>query len=229
MNSATPRRIVGVLALSIALVTGAAACSSGSKSDSTSTTTAASAPSTSGVKPVSTLTKADVIQLQEWLDTVGCDVGNNDGVIGPMTIASIKAFQKGAGLNVDGTYGPKTKAALSADAQAKKKICTLPAPTPAPVGPTGATAACTTAAITSGVSAGLGQGTTAKLEGFGCDAGWAYAYATLTPPAGSDAPSIGVTEVLAARDGKWVAQDRGVVCQAGKMPADIYNGGCLSN
>ena len=231
MNSASPRRIIGALALSIALVVGVAACSSGSKNDSAATTTAAPAPapSTSGVKPVSTLTKADVIQLQEWLDTVGCDVGNNDGVIGPLTIASIKAFQKGAGLNVDGTYGPKTKAALSADAQAKKKVCTLPTPTPAPVGPTGATAACTTAAITTGVSAGLGQGTTAKLDGFGCDAGWAYAYATITAAAGSDAPSIGVTEVLAARDGKWVAQDRGVVCQAGKMPSDIYNGGCLSN
>lgn len=228
MNSSTPRRIVGVVALSIALVVGAAACSSDSKSDSTSTTTAA-APTTSGIRPVSTLTKANVIQLQEWLDAVGCDVGNNDGVIGPLTIASIKAFQKGAGLNVDGTYGPKTKAALSADAQAKKKVCTLPAPTPAPVGPTGASAACTTAAISSGVSAALSQGTTAKVDGFGCDAGWAYAYATLTPPAGSDAPSIGITEVLAARDGKWVAQDRGVVCQAGKMPADIYKSGCLSN
>jgi hypothetical protein len=167
--------------------------------------------------------------MQEWLDAVGCDVGNNDGIIGPHTIASIKAFQKGAGLSVDGTYGPKTKAALSADAQAKKKICVAPTPAPAPVGPTGASAPCTSAAITSGLDAAMTAGTTAKVTGFGCDAGWAYAWAELTPPAGSGAPILAITDVLAARDGKWVTQDRGVVCQQGKLPSVIYTNGCLSN
>ena len=222
MRSHSARRILGVAVLSLAIVAGVAACSSDSKSSDkgSTTTTAASSPTTSGVKPVSTLTKADIIQMQEWLDTVGCDVGNNDGVIGPHTIASIKAFQKGAGLTVDGTYGPKTKAALSADAQAKKKICVLPTPTPAPVGPTGAAAACTSAAT---------AGTTVKVTGFGCDSGWAYAWAELTPPAASGAPTLAVTDVLASRDGKWVTQDRGVVCQQGKLPATIYTNGCMSN
>jgi len=86
------RRLIGVAVLSLALVAGVAACSSDKKSSDTSTTTTSAAPTTSGVKPVSTLTKADIIQMQEWLDAVGCDVGNNDGVIGPLTIASIKAF-----------------------------------------------------------------------------------------------------------------------------------------
>ncbi len=231
MRSHSARRILGVAVLSLAIVAGVGACSSDSKSSdkSTTTTTAASSPTTSGVKPVNTLTKADVIQMQEWLDAVGCDVGNNDGIIGPHTISSIKAFQKGAGLTVDGTYGPKTKAALSADAQAKKKICVLPTPTPAPVGPTGAAAACTSTAITAGVDAAMTAGTTVKVTGFGCDSGWAYAWAELTPPAGSGAPTLGVTDVLASRDGKWVTQDRGVVCQQGKLPAVIYTNGCMSN
>lgn len=231
MRSLLSRRIIGVTLLSLAVVAGAAACSSDKSSSNTSTTstTAASAPTTSGVKPVSTLTKADIVQMQEWLDAVGCDVGNNDGVIGPLTIASLKSFQKGAGLTVDGTYGPKTKAALSADAQAKKKICVAPTPAPAPVGPTGASAPCTSAAITSGIDATMTAGTTVKVTGFGCDAGWAYAWAELTPPAGSGGPTLAITDVLAARDGKWVTQDRSVVCQQGKLPAVIYTNGCMSN
>lgn len=222
-------RTAGAVVLAAALLAGAAACSSDKKSDNTTTTsTTAAAPTTSGVRPAG-LSKADVIQMQEWLDAVGCDVGNNDGVIGPITIATLKAFQKGAGLTVDGLYGPKTKAALSADAQAKKKVCVPPTPTPNPVGPTGGGAACTTAAITAGLDSSMTGGVTVSLSGYGCDAGWAYAYATLNPPPGSSDPSISVTDVLAARNGVWVTQDRAKVCVAGVMPTDIYNGGCLSN
>jgi len=230
MRTHHARRMLGVAILTLAVVAGAAACSSDKKSDSNSTTTTtAAAPTTSGVKPTSSLTKADIVQMQEWLDAVGCDVGNNDGVIGPLTIASIKSFQKGAGLTVDGTYGPQTKAALSTDAQAKKQVCVKPTPTPPPVGPTGSGAACTSAAITSGLDASMTAGTTVTVNGFGCDSGWAYAWATLTPPSGSGAPALGVTDVLAARDGKWVSQDRGVVCQQGKLPSVIYTNGCMSN
>lgn len=219
-------RTAGAVLLAATLLAGAAACSSDKKSnDTTTTTSSTAAPTTSGVRPAG-LSKADVVQMQEWLDAVGCDVGANDGIIGPRTIATLKAFQKGAGLTVDGTYGPKTKAALSADAQAKKQVCVLPTPTPPPVGPTGAAAACTSAAITSGLDAGMTAGTTVTVTGFGCDSGWAYAWATLT--AGGE-PSIAVTDVLASRDGKWVSQDRGVVCQQGKLPAVIYTNGCLSN
>lgn len=222
-----PRRTaVATLALVCALTV--AACG-GSKSDSSTTTTTSTPPTTQGAKPVSTLTKADIVQMQEWLDLVGCDVGKNDGVIGPLTIASLKSFQKGAGLSVDGVYGPRTKAALSADAQAKKQVCVKPTPTPPPVGPTGTPAACTQAAITTGLDAAMTQGDKVTVNGFGCDSGWAYAWATLTPPPGSDSPSIEVTDVLASRDGKWVSQDRGVVCQQGKLPSIIYSNGCLSN
>jgi hypothetical protein len=226
MNSRSARRIIGVTILSIALVAGIAGCSSDKKSSTTSTT---SAPTTSGVKPVSTLSKADIVQMQEWLDAVGCDVGANDGVIGPMTIATLKAFQQGAGLTVDGTYGPKTKAALSTDAQAKKQVCVKPTPTPPPVGPTGSVAPCTSDAITSGLDATMTQGMTVKVGSFGCDSGWAYATASLTPPASSDAPTIDVDDVLASRNGVWVSQDRSVVCVQGKIPAIVYTNGCLAS
>ena len=70
------------------------------------------------------------------------------------------------------------------------------------------------------------QGRSRKLDGFGCDQGWAYAYATLTAPSGD---AIDVTDVLASRNGQWVTQDRSQVCVKGKMPNDIYNAGCTSN
>lgn len=218
---------LAVASITVALAVTAAACSSGSKS-STTTTTSSTPPTTSGAKPVSTLTKADIVQMQEWLDAVGCDVGKNDGVIGPLTIASLKAFQKGAGLQIDGVYGPRTKAALSADAQAKTQVCVPPPiPTP-PVGPTGAAAACTSDALTQGLDPAVVKDATVKVTGFGCANGWAYVWATVTPKA-DPSQSIDITDVMASRDGKWVEQNRDTVCVAGKMPQVIYTNGCVSN
>jgi hypothetical protein len=229
MGTTSAGRIAGAVLIALALTVGIAACSSGKSSDGSTTTTVALSPTTSGVKPVSTITKAQIIEMQVMLDKVGCDVGPNDGVIGPETLVSIKAFQKSAGLTVDGTYGPATKAALTAAVAAGKTSCVLPTPTPPPVGPTGTSAACTSALIGANIGTTFGTDVTTAVTGFGCDAGWAYAYITVTPKAGSDAPSIDVTAVLASRDGQWIVQDRTVVCPGGKMPADIYNGGCLSN
>ena len=214
--------LVGLIVVLAALLIGATACSSGGSSGTTTTTTAG--PTTSGVKPVSTLTKADIEQMQAWLDQVGCDAGKNDGIIGPETLNALKAFQTSAGLSVDGIYGPKTKAALEADAKAGRRICSLPTPTPAPVGPTGAGAACTSDAIANALTGTFGTSVPTKLDAFGCDAGWAYAHVTLGP--NSDGSTIDVTTVLAARDGNWVVQDRGVVCPSGSMPKDIQSAGC---
>lgn len=223
------RRSIGVAALALALVLGVAACSSSSKgSDSTTTTTAAPAPTTSGVKPVNALTKADIVQMQEWLDATGCDVGANDGVIGPLTIASLKSFQKGAGLTVDGVYGPKTKAALSAAAQAKKQVCVKPTPPVPPVGPTGAQAACTSTELAKGFDASITNDATVKIDGFGCSGGWAYVWATLTSKT-DPTLSISVTDVMASRNGAWVSQDRATVCVPGKMPQVVYDNGCLAS
>lgn len=50
--------------------------------------------------------------IQTKLNKLGYECGQVDGSFGPKTIAAVKAFQKDYGLTVDGSAGPKTKAAL---------------------------------------------------------------------------------------------------------------------
>jgi cell wall-associated NlpC family hydrolase len=45
-----------------------------------------------------------------------------DGIFGPKTRAAVKAFQRSHGLLVDGIVGPKTRAALARPAAAKEKL-----------------------------------------------------------------------------------------------------------
>jgi peptidoglycan hydrolase-like protein with peptidoglycan-binding domain len=53
--------------------------------------------------------------IQRGLNTLGImPLLKEDGLLGPATIANIKAFQSKSGLTVDGNAGPATKAALSA-------------------------------------------------------------------------------------------------------------------
>ena len=56
----------------------------------------------------------DVKKLQTALDELGYDLGKPgiDGIIGPITEAAIKAFQKDHNLEIDGIVGPETLAAL---------------------------------------------------------------------------------------------------------------------
>lgn len=49
-----------------------------------------------------------VKRLQEILDTLGFDGGNNDGIFGPKTESVVKAFQVSKSLKADGIVGPKT-------------------------------------------------------------------------------------------------------------------------
>lgn len=58
---------------------------------------------------------SDVKQLQEKLNAAGYDCGKADGDFGKKTEAAVKAFQSNNGLDVDGVVGPKTLAALRAD------------------------------------------------------------------------------------------------------------------
>jgi peptidoglycan hydrolase-like protein with peptidoglycan-binding domain len=50
--------------------------------------------------------------IQTALEKIGYDPGKIDGIDGPNTNAAVKAFQKAAGIGVDGIAGPKTKKAL---------------------------------------------------------------------------------------------------------------------
>ncbi|HHW09208.1 MAG TPA: hypothetical protein GXX29_04470 [Firmicutes bacterium] len=57
--------------------------------------------------------------LQTALNFLGYKAGLVDGYFGPITEKAVKAFQKDAGVPVDGEFGPKTITALHAALQAK--------------------------------------------------------------------------------------------------------------
>lgn len=55
----------------------------------------------------------DVTSIQEALTICGFNPGKIDGKLWPNTVAAIKAFQKEAGLSVDGIVGEDTAAGLA--------------------------------------------------------------------------------------------------------------------
>jgi len=58
------------------------------------------------------LTGAERAELQRRLTAAGFDAGAADGVIGPQTRAALRAFQRAAGVPVDGYPGPGVLALL---------------------------------------------------------------------------------------------------------------------
>ena len=55
----------------------------------------------------------DVTSIQEALTICGFNPGKADGKMGPNTIAANKAFQKEAGISVDGIVGEDTATSLA--------------------------------------------------------------------------------------------------------------------
>ncbi|UGB24863.1 peptidoglycan-binding protein [Methylorubrum sp. B1-46] len=74
-----------------------------------------------------------VAEIQRALLARGYDLGPSgaDGVAGKRTEAAVRAFQRDAGLTVDGDPGPKTQAALQAGSASPAS----PAPAPVPADP----------------------------------------------------------------------------------------------
>ncbi len=248
MRRISRHRAGAIIGLVVAVAITAGACS---KDDTTSTggggtTTAAPGTTAGGVTtsgaPANTIPKADVLALQEMLDKVGCDVGPNDGIMGPETLGALLAFQKAAGITPDDKYGPATKAALQQAVSSGKKDCVPPASsttttsaasgstTAAPTTAAAASAPCTTAAISAALKA---NGTNVvNLDGIGCANGWAYAFASVSSgPPGTVVPpgGIGVTLLLQTEGNNWVVVNRTTPCANKTVPPAIYQNACQSN
>jgi peptidoglycan hydrolase-like protein with peptidoglycan-binding domain len=54
-----------------------------------------------------------ISELQEALSSAGYDPGPVDGTFGPRTEAAVVAFQQANGLSADGVVGPETASALN--------------------------------------------------------------------------------------------------------------------
>ena len=119
------RRIAPAVALAMILV----ACGSGESADTTTTpasteaTTTTSAATTVTTTAASTTTttvaqqpaSAYMSTIQSQLKALGYFEGAIDGIPGPLTEEALRAFQKDAGITVDGEAGPETEAALAED------------------------------------------------------------------------------------------------------------------
>lgn len=127
--------------LSVAVVAGGiliAACSNGttatttsSTTSSTTTTTQATTTTTTTTQPTTTSTApqhasatATIVVVQQDLKVLGYFDGTIDGIAGEITEAAISAFQKDAGIEIDGIFGPQTDEALSVVLQKNEEYVT---------------------------------------------------------------------------------------------------------
>ena len=86
----------------------------------TSTTTSSTTTTTSPYGGATLLTTV----IQQELTALGYFEGEPDGILGPMTVEAITAFQTDAGITADGSYGPETYEALADAMEADPEIVT---------------------------------------------------------------------------------------------------------
>jgi peptidoglycan hydrolase-like protein with peptidoglycan-binding domain len=134
------RRSAKLVTMFAALALVAAACGGGD--DAATTTTAAvaattppatAAPVTTTAAPATTTTThagsdipatATIVVVQGDLTFLGHYEGPIDGIAGEETQDAISAFQKDAGIDVDGEYGPNTDAALATTLEENEEYVT---------------------------------------------------------------------------------------------------------
>jgi L,D-transpeptidase ErfK/SrfK len=168
---------------------------------------------------------ATVQLIQRELNALGCNAGAIDGKLGPKTTAAIRWFQTAAQLTVDGIVGPQTGPRLTQAAASGSPNCgSVPQPGPAPK-PAGGPQ-CTLAAIKAGAQAALNTGEQLVLSGpYQCAGVWVYNAPTIAtgPTTGSQTKVI----LLMRWNGTgWQVVDRGAYCEAGSVPAVIYQRTC---
>ena len=86
----------------------------------TTTTSSTTTTTTSPYGPATLLTTV----IQQELAALGYFEGVPDGLLGPMTVEAITAFQTDAGITADGAYGPETYEALADAMEADPEIVT---------------------------------------------------------------------------------------------------------
>ena len=88
---------------------------------------------------------------------------------------------------------------------------------------------CDASSITSAVDTHGGTGAPARLDdnGYGCEDGWAYAFAEV----GAGEEEVTVTFVLKSSNGSWTVQDRASVCKSpgDQVPEAIFKDACETN
>ena len=130
---------ISILVAVLALV--AAACGGGDDTSTTTTlaavattppttaapvTTTAPAPTTTTSTPPGSDIPATttIVVVQGDLAFLGFYEGPIDGIAGEETEAAISAFQKDAGIDVDGAYGPQTDAAMAEALESNEEYVT---------------------------------------------------------------------------------------------------------
>lgn len=74
------------------------------------------------------LSRQQIVELQRQLDALGFEPGEADGIPGGRTRAAIKAFQRQAGLPVDGYASPELLARVEAQARSRGLLSAAHAP-----------------------------------------------------------------------------------------------------
>lgn len=166
---------------------------------------------------------AGVQVMQRQLNALGCNAGAIDGKLGPRTTAAIRWFQSAAKLTVDGIVGPQTAPALVNAAASGSPNCTsVPQPGPAPK-PSGGPQ-CTLDAIKAGSTAALNANERMVLSGpYHCAGIWAYNAPTIASAGGAQ---MRVINLLRWNGTAWQAVNRAAYCEAGSVPAAIYQQTC---
>ncbi len=123
------------------------------------------------------------------------------------------------GTNGFGCSFPFT--ATRTSAKAGPPASSAPVTTPS----AGSAAPCTRAAITAAARAAAGadfDGLAGGTAAFGCSGRFAYTFATV----GSGNTEVDVTMLFMATNGTWQSADRGIYCQDGSVPREIYRPAC---
>jgi peptidoglycan hydrolase-like protein with peptidoglycan-binding domain len=166
---------------------------------------------------------ASVQLIQRQLNALGCNAGAIDGKLGPRTTAAIRWFQSAAKLTVDGIVGPQTGPRLvDAAASGSPNCSSVPKPGPAPK-PSGGPQ-CTLDAIKAGSQAALNANERMVLSGpYHCAGIWTFNAPTIATAGGAQ---MRVINLLRWNGTAWQVVNRGAYCEAGNVPAAIYQQTC---